>query len=164
MATGSAVLTYYLFEGVLVGTAGGKMFHIFAVSGGGGGSTSTKKGWIDDNLVNNPDATSVKTQDGKGGHHHGGPIPVGSYTIAKPGHHPHLGYSARLIADKGNHMMGRDGFFIHGRGPHGSDGCMVPLNGSELHDLLNALEKDGGGVLTVLRQTLPVVPQPYAIA
>jgi hypothetical protein len=31
-------------------------------------------------------------------------------------------------SEQTRHMMGRDGFYcIHGRGPHGSDGCIVPL-------------------------------------
>jgi hypothetical protein len=64
--------------------------------------------------------------------------------------------------DKANHMMDRGGFFIHGRGPHGSDGCIVPLNSAELVDLLRALEKDGGGVLTVLRQMARSIAQEVA--
>jgi hypothetical protein len=45
--------------------------------------------------------------------------------------------------------MGRDGFFIHGRGPHGSDGCIVPLDMTQFIDLMNALTKSNGGTLVV---------------
>ena len=38
-----ARLTYYIFEGVLVGTAGGTAIHIFALSGGGGGYNEKKR-------------------------------------------------------------------------------------------------------------------------
>jgi hypothetical protein len=146
-----AQLTYYIFEGVLAGSAGGKTIHIFALSGGGGGSKSKKKGWVDPNVVNNPYMTGLKTEDTKSGHQHGGPIPVGSYTIAKPEkNHSGHGRWASLVSGAGNVMGGRSGFAIHGSGPHGSDGCIVPTNPADFHSLMDALEKDGGGTLTVL--------------
>jgi hypothetical protein len=40
-------LTYYIFEGLLVGQANDKFLHIFAGSGGGSGSTTNKPvGWV----------------------------------------------------------------------------------------------------------------------
>jgi hypothetical protein len=45
--------------------------------------------------------------------------------------------------------MGRDGFYIHGRGPHGSDGCIVPLDKTEFSNLMKALTKSHGGTLVV---------------
>jgi hypothetical protein len=47
----SAQLTYYIFEGVLTGFAGGKTFHITALSGGRGGSKAQDAGT---DAVNNP--------------------------------------------------------------------------------------------------------------
>jgi hypothetical protein len=38
-----ANLTYYIFEGVLTGTAGGRGFNMSALSGGGGGSTQHRR-------------------------------------------------------------------------------------------------------------------------
>jgi hypothetical protein len=142
----AANLTYYIFEGVLTGTANGRMFHIQALSGGGGGSTQ-HPGNAD---TNNPYSQGVKTTEGKQ-HRHGGPLPTGRYRMATPSRHPHLGLSSRLDpydAEQQQHMVGRDGFFIHGRGPHGSDGCIVPL--SSFQELMQALEKDRGGMLFVL--------------
>jgi hypothetical protein len=142
----SANLTYSLFEGVLNGTANGESVHVMALSGGGGGSS--RHGGNGD--TNNPYSTGVKTKEGKV-HQHGGPIPLGRYRILPPSRHPHLGLSCRLDpydAEQTRHMMGRDGFYIHGRGPHGSDGCIVPLE--DFQDLMTALEKDRGGVLFVL--------------
>jgi hypothetical protein len=82
------------------------------------------------------------------GHVHGGPLPPGKYIVSKPGHHPHLGLSAKL-AHPHFHPMGRDGFYIHGQGPHGSDGCIVPLQKSQFRDLMTALTKSNGGTLIV---------------
>jgi hypothetical protein len=150
MSTGSAQLTYAILEGLLTGRAAGRALHIFALSGGGGGSTSTAEGWVDGRTVNNPYRTGLKTVD-RPRHRHGGPIPVGRYTILRPepNHHGH-GRWATLVPDPGNHMTGRDGFGIHGRGPHGSDGCVVPTNRAVFHLLMDALGEDGGGTLHVV--------------
>ena len=142
----AANLTYSIFEGVLTGTANNRAFNIMALSGGGGGSTQ-HDGNAD---TNNPYSQGVKTVDGKN-HIHGGPIPTGRYRIRTPSRHPHLGLSARLDPydiDQARHMAGRDGFYIHGRGPHGSDGCIVPLE--EFQELMTALTADKGGMLFVL--------------
>jgi hypothetical protein len=146
-----AHLTFYIKEGLLVGHAGGKHVHLLAWSGGGGGST---KGWVEKDVVNNPALVSRKTSGGHNHHkhHHGGPIPPGHYTIRTPdGSHPKLGaVSAALIPSNHNHMFHRGGFFIHGRGPHGSDGCIVPHTPDDFHSLMEALKQDEGGCLTVL--------------
>ena len=140
-----ALLTYYIWEGVLTGFAGGAFVHIPALSGGGGGSTSRG---ATTRLVNNPYATGVKTQGTGAGHQHGGPIPLGSYKINPPAQHPHLGRACRLDPTGANHMHNRGGFFIHGRGRHGSDGCIVPLDHFQF--LLDRIATDHGGHLTVL--------------
>lgn len=142
----AADLTYYIFEGVLAGTVGPKMFHMEALSGGGGGSTLGKTS----DAVNNPYSEGLKTA-GKGsakGHVHGGPIPPGKYTIQAPAQHPHLGLSAQLVHPHWK-PFGRDGFYIHGRGPHGSDGCIVPLNKIQFQELMAALTASNGGTLFV---------------
>lgn len=69
-------------------------------------------------------------------------------TIKKPAKHKHLGLSAELVPRRGD-MMGRRGFFIHGRGPHGSDGCIVPLDASQFKQLMSALTSSNGGSLMV---------------
>lgn len=138
----AANLTYYIFEGTLVGHAGGRGFHLSAMSGGGGGSRVNAP----DSNVNNPYATGVKTVYGSK-HVHGGPLPTGTYTIKKPARHPTLGLSAYLDPDPGNEMMSRSRFYIHGRGRHGSDGCIVPM--SSFAELMAALGRSGGGTLLV---------------
>ncbi len=143
----SANLTYSIFEGVLIGFANQRMFHILALSGGGGGSTLRRTSLS----VNNPYMEGLKTKGAANSrtHVHGGPIPLGKYTIEKPAHHPHLGLSARLVSPH-HRPSGRDGFFIHGRGPHGSDGCVVPLDHADFKNLMDALTTEGGGTLFVL--------------
>jgi hypothetical protein len=142
----NAQLTYYLFEGILVGTVGQSRFHIPALSGGGGGSTKSAPA----DSTNNPYMTGLKTSDTKrAGHRHGGAIPVGKYTISAPVHNPHLGLAAQLTPSGRQPMYGRGGFYIHGHGPHGSDGCIVPLQVGQFKDLMRALATSNGGQLHV---------------
>ena len=139
-------LTYYIFEGVLVGKAGAQMIHMVAFSGGGGGSTRHPPA----DSTNNPYMTALKmTAKNVTPHVHGGALPIGDYGIDRPKLHPTLGPSARLTPSKGQTMFGRDGFFIHGRGPHGSDGCIVPSSPADLVRLLSILESSQGGLLHV---------------
>ncbi len=141
----AANLTYYILEAVLTGTANGHLINLTAVSGGGGGSR-THEGNSD---TNNPASQGVKESNGRT-HVHGGPIPSGRYRVAAPSRHRRLGLSARLDPyddAQVSIMHGRDGFYIHGRGPHGSDGCIVPME--QFADLMAALARDRGGVLHV---------------
>jgi hypothetical protein len=140
----SAKLTYYIFEGLLLGFAGGKSVEMSALSGGGGGSSAHAPG----DTVNNPYMTGVKTTGVGSNHVHGGPIPSGSYKICKPAQHPHLGLSARLDPEHPKKNV-RGGFFIHGRGPHGSDGCIVPIDREKFHKLMTCLSVSSGGSLIV---------------
>ena len=141
-----ANLTYYIREGLLVGVSGRRMFHISALSGGGGGSTQNPG----TDTINNPYMEGLKTSGGANSsfHVHGGPLPPGKYIVHTPAQHPHLGLSAELEHPNFK-PMGRDGFYIHGRGPHGSDGCIVPLDKVKFNDLMAALCQSQGGTLFV---------------
>jgi hypothetical protein len=141
----AANLTYSIFEGTLIGLANQRIFHITAPSGGGAGSTSHAPS----PAVNNPYMEGVKTRGPAESrtHVHGGAIP-GKYAIEKPTYHRHLGLSARLVSPF-QYPMGRDGFYIHGRGPHGSDGCIVPVDLIDFQNLMDALIKEDGGILFV---------------
>jgi len=151
----SAYLTYYIFEGVLTGFTAGRTIHMIALSGGRGGTT---KRAAETSAVNNPYMTGLETGyhsvGGKRVHGetdvHGGPIPPGRYSIGKPFHHTRLGLCAQLSPTRAKTGM-RDGFFIHGRGPHGSDGCIVVLNAAHLRALMHALQQDRGGSLYVFQ-------------
>jgi hypothetical protein len=150
----NATFTYYIFEGILVGTANNSLFHINALSGGGGMSS---KGITDSQVVNNPYMTGKKTdyqgKDNATSETRGGPIPVGKYLIAPPT----LGYGykyARLQpigkTVRTLHGIKRDGFLIHSRGKLGSDGCIVPRSFDLLKTLMDALEVSKGGMLFVV--------------
>ena len=141
-----ANLTFYITEGVLAGTANGHMIQISAVSGGGGGSKRNPP----NASMNNPSDQSLKEVEGPN-HVHGGPIPAGRYKMMTPHRHRVLGLSARLDPYddvQASQMYGRDAFYIHGRGPHGSDGCIVLME--HFADTMAALTRDRGGVLYVL--------------
>lgn len=142
----AANLTYYINEGVLAGTVGRSTLHLIALSGGAAGSTRNPTA----PAMNNPYMTGLVTtgSSGAANHVHGGPIPPGRYTIERPSQHPHLGLSARLVNPPGR-AGGRDGFYIHGRGPHGSDGCIVPTDRNQFQQLMTALQQSNGGVLIV---------------
>jgi hypothetical protein len=145
LTTGTARLTYYIFEGVMVGFVDSGLVHLTALSGGGGGST---KHSANEN-ANNPYVYALKEVDDKGQklHVHGGPIPPGTYQIHPPSVHPKLGLSARLepLQPLPGH---RGGFYIHGQGPHGSDGCIVPSKAG-FADLMDKLKASKGGGLEV---------------
>jgi hypothetical protein len=152
---GKASLTYYIWEGILVGQVAGERIFMLAASGGGGGTIKPHPD--EPQNVNNPYATGRLTHSHGGGTGRpvrGGPIPVGRYLIEPP--KPwHKTRAARLIpsvpASRFTALTGRSGgFLIHGRGPLGSDGCIVPLLPSDFPKLMDGLEADGGGVLTVL--------------
>jgi hypothetical protein len=149
-----ANFTYYISEGILVGTANNTPFYISALSGGGGMSS---KGITDSSVVNNPYMTGKKTSyEGKNNatsENRGGPIPLGRYRIAPPT----LGYGykyARLLpfgqTVRTLHGIKRDGFLIHSRGKLGSDGCIVPVSFDSLKSLMDALEVSQGGMLFVV--------------
>ena len=142
----NAELSYFIQEGVLVGKVGERPFHILALSGGGGGSTQSRPAAS----TNNPYMETFKTVEGRKNmpHAHGGPIPPGRYRIQGPTHNSHLGLSAQLVLERGGSTH-RSGFYIHGRGPHGSDGCIVPLDSKQFQQLMAALKATGGGTLQV---------------
>jgi hypothetical protein len=143
-AKATANLTYYIFEGVLAGSVNEMTVQISAVTGGGGGSTKHTPS----DSMNNPYMYGLKTASIGHQHQHGGPIPLGTYKISPPAHHPHLGLSARLDPAKPL-PNNRGGFFIHGRGPHGSDGCIVPTDASKFRGLMHELTLSQGGTLIV---------------
>jgi hypothetical protein len=146
---GNAHLTYYIFEGVLVGIADSKLIHLSAYSGGGGGSTKNPT----TESANNPYLYALKEVDlkfkdkSKNKHVHGGPIPPGGYRVETPATHKKLGLSAKLVPQQAL-PNDRGGFYIHGSGPHGSDGCIV-LGKSDLYKFMHALTASKGGSLVV---------------
>lgn len=144
-----ASLYYFITFRLLTGSASETSIRMTALSGGRGGSTTP--GAADDAVVNNVWETNRKTDHANG--IHGGPIPIHKYRIHPPSNHPRLGLSAQLTpmaTDWTLGMFNRDAFFIHGRGQHGSDGCIVPIDREDFRTLMTALRTSRGGVLRVL--------------
>ena len=143
-----ANLQYSITLARLWGTIGTTHISINAVSGGRAGSTNANA--VDHVVANNVLKMGQKTNHAKG--IHGGPLPIGRYTISAAAQHPHLGLSARLTPTTGGltfGMLDRSGFLIHGRGSHGSDGCIVPVTAAEFQRLMKELKAISGGELTV---------------
>jgi hypothetical protein len=149
----SSNLTFYIWEGLLVGLLAGNPFEMSALSGGGGGSTKSAPA----DTVNNPYNTGLETRGRPGdpNHVHGGPIPPGRYKIRTPAVDKHVGLSARLDPENKPKKHARGGFLIHNRGPHGSDGCIVPaerndsVRKSQFNKLITGLSVSRGGSLIV---------------
>ncbi|MCC6662029.1 MAG: DUF2778 domain-containing protein [Phycisphaerales bacterium] len=136
-------MTYYIAEARLTGTIGTETFTINAVSGGRAGSRT--RGAVNFRIANNPLLVCRKEDEAHG--IVGGPIPPGGYTM-KP--HPKHDYWIRLEPDDTNEMCNRDGFAIHGRGKIGSQGCIVPMQASDLKRLYKTLKEAGTARLTVV--------------
>lgn len=154
------MLTYSISRERLFGRVGSKDFDLYAVSGGGRGRT---KGSADQTLAGW--STWRKANQKKGVR--GGPLPPGLYIVHAPVKHVRLGRAAYLeqtvssilqfdaTSSLGITVTDRDGFFIHGRGPSGSDGCIVPMEGFK--QLLDAIATAAPIALKVVDEgiTLP---------
>jgi len=112
-------LVFNIVEQLLVGAIDGVKISANAVAGGRAGSKTP--GAVHYFLANNPYATGVKLTE----KNPGGPLVMGSYRLKT--HESHSNW-IRLLPDASNAMHGRAGFAIHGRGPRGSDGCIVPTD------------------------------------
>jgi hypothetical protein len=139
-------LTYNIVEEMLAGSIDDTWISAHVVSGGRAGSKT--RGAVNPFLANNPYATGVKTT----ARNPGGPLIMGKYTLKT--HESHANW-IRLLPFTDNNMKGRDGFAIHGRGPRGSDGCLVPTDFSVvglIYRLVKAREQKGmpGPTLAVI--------------
>lgn len=147
-------LRYSISSEILYGTVGGETFSLKAYSGGGRGSTTGMERTDLRHWSTGKKAPSQFSQRNRGG-----PLPTGHYLVSYYGQHEHLGRCAELFqtltsllhADPfsaiGMSVTDRGGFFIHGRGPRGSDGCIVPDKATDLKDLLDAIQKQKSPVL-----------------
>ena len=146
----SNILNYSIALEWLEGAVGDQKFSMRAWSGGGRG----RKGAGAEHTLASYD-TFRKTD-----HKHGitgGPLPEGLYICHFVAHHPRFHQcifleqtlTAVLQIDSAAifRFYDRAGFYVHGRGPHGSDGCIVPQNEADRHKLNNAIKNASGAVL-----------------
>jgi len=146
----SNTLHYSIATETLSGTIGTATFLVRAWSGGRRGATR-------------PGAQSTfasydvfrKEDHGKG--IHGGPIPPGIYLCRYVANHAKfhecifleqtLTSLLRVDANATIRLYGRDAFYIHARGPHGSDGCIVPENEAVRLQLNKSVKNAQGTVM-----------------
>lgn len=150
---GSANLFYYIREGVLEGTVNGEPVRISTYSGGGSGYDPANPRSVrytrDTEAANNPYRTRQLTNEAL--NTRGGPIPPGRYSIKKPDSESKNVSLEPLNPIGFFRKTGRTGgFLIHGAGPKGSDGCLVPASTTEFKDLMDKLKSSDGGTLWVL--------------
>lgn len=153
------MLQYSIVKQWLSGSVGSKEFSMQAWSGGGRGRTSgVAEASFDSYNEFRKKKTGVR----------GGPLPPGHYICKHVEHHKTFGECifleqtiTSLLSIDGSANIAfydRDGFFIHGRGPQGSDGCIVPDDKKERLALNKAIRaaKD----IVLLKVVEPGVPLP----
>jgi hypothetical protein len=174
-----ARLTYDAASETLTGNVAGNHFHERAFSGGSRGhKSSVRKAAAARYLHNDPLneslgrlATTREVYDKKTDRYkqRGGTIPPGHYLCVYMRHHAAFGECVFLEPTKDAHAIHspfsrfpivhhRDGFFIHGHGPKGSDGCIVLAN-EPRRKLLNGVIRDfAGSVILEVKNVSYLLP------
>ncbi|HIJ88262.1 MAG TPA: DUF2778 domain-containing protein [Desulfuromonadales bacterium] len=152
------MLIYSITDEMLYSTTKGFSFSTQAFSGGGRGSTAGAQR----NDLAHWD-TDKKAPESFDFSNRGGPIPVGFYVVKYIGNYKNFGECARLEqtitsliqvdlkSPIGIKVTKRDKFLIHGCGPKGSDGCIVPANKEALKKLLTFIKSAANTVLLEVR-------------
>lgn len=151
----------------LAGSIGTQMFQLTAYSGGSRGHKPNVTAQQAKSYLYNQAGSlmsrlaTTKTLEDKSGNYlqRGGTLPPGHYQCHYVAHHKTFGECIRLarLADALAihsplasmpipHGRGDD-FYIHGSGPKGSDGCIVPANNSERLRLNKAVREFAGHVV-----------------
>jgi hypothetical protein len=144
----TASLTYDAASEILSGCVGNVSFHDFAHSGGARGHKATTSAkavrYLHSSPLNKSSgrlATTPEVYDKKSDTYvqRGGTLPPGHYHCIYEAAHPTFHECIRLEQMRDAHTIvspfarhrivhHRGGFFIHGHGPKGSDGCLVLAN------------------------------------
>jgi len=156
------VLIYDIQSELLHGEVGGQNFRMHAVSGGGRGSKIQPEG---DGLLRR---WSFGTKENEKSSIRGGILPPGPYVCRYRANHPifheciflEQTVASLLVADPssptGVRLHNREGFYIHARGPKGSDGCIVVFDEAGRLRLNRAIRINVGA--TLLRVVHPFLP------
>jgi hypothetical protein len=155
------MLEYDIQSETLRGNVGREYFLAHAVSGGGRGSKLKPEG--DERLR----SWTFWTKENQAKGIRGGIIPPGFYICRHVPHHTTFHecifleqtLTSIVVPDPGSslgiRMHDRDGFYIHSRGPKGSDGCIVLSSEAERHRLNRAIKDHPATALRVVHPYLP---------
>jgi hypothetical protein len=148
-------LVYLIADERLYGKVNQKHFDMKAYSGGGRGSTQGR----DEHSEASFDYRIRKISEEAG--ERGGPIPPGIYMVQRSEKNPTLGEANKLVSatahwtTPGRGYSFPGGFYIHGRGRYGSDGCIVPDQPSQRRALVNEIDKVAPLILWVVLNASP---------
>ena len=155
------MLIYDIQSELLHGDVGSQHFRVHAVSGGGRGSYLKPEG---DELLR---SWSFLTKEEASKSIRGGIIPPGPYVCRYVANHSTFHeciyleqtVASLLVPDPaspaGIKVHDRGGFYIHGSGPKGSDGCIVVRDKQERLRLNKAIKTNGATLLRVVHPFLP---------
>lgn len=149
----NAMIYYFIWAEQLVYVEGGNNKSVYAVSGQRRGAYLVNEdGSLDKKTIpiyvsTDSNSLSITTADGKANPKYdwnvkenpaagvsGGPIPPGYYDIGQSQTETGFGRFAPLSPLQ---PCNRSGLLIHGRGPHGSEGCIVIMRKDELKSILD---------------------------
>lgn len=174
-----ARLTYNAASEILSGAIGKEHFNEVAYSGGGRGhkanvSAAKSARYLHDRPVQSSLgklATTREIYDKKTDTYQqrGGTIPPGPYRCRYIARHPSFGECVYLEPMEDARAIRspfasvpivhhRGGFFIHGQGPKGSDGCLVPAHESRRRVLNKAIKNFGGSVILEVTHASYMLP------
>jgi hypothetical protein len=175
----TAELVYDAASEILSGTiANNPSFFMTAYSGGSRGHKASVAPNLATAYLHNQAgtltsrmATTPEKKDAQGHYkQRGGTLPPGHYLCRYIAHHPSFGECIRLLrtvdamaihspfsAHPIPHHRGND-FYIHGSGPKGSDGCIVPASQAERHRLNQAVKHFPGQVKLLVKNVSYMLP------
>jgi hypothetical protein len=177
-----ARLTYDAAQELLSGTVGtAPPFHLIAYSGGGRGHQANVPGKDAARYLHSQSQTlgsrlaTTQTKERQGVYaQRGGTLPPGHYICQYVAHHAVFGECIRLLRTADAvaihspfsphpipHGRGND-FFIHGSGPKGSDGCIVPADGLQRRRLNQAVKAFQGKVVLQVKSVSYQLPAELA--
>jgi hypothetical protein len=177
-STKTVTLVYDAAGEILSGTMGREAFRMTAYSGGSRGHRASVKPEVAGRYLHSQAATLsshlATTHEVKDRHgrykQRGGTLPAGHYLCHFIAHHHTFGECIQLLRSADAtaiytpfyphpipHGRGND-FFIHGSGPKGSDGCIVPAIEAERFRLNKAVKHFRGSVVLEVKNVSYLLP------
>jgi hypothetical protein len=171
-----AKLEYNAARELLTGAIGTTQFHFIAYSGGSrghkakvGAPQAAKYLHAQADSLYGHLATTRTIEKGGKFVQRGGTLPPGHYLCQYHAHHPTFGECIQLLQTKDALAIhspfspfpiphGRGGFFIHGSGPKGSDGCIVPASNADRVNLNKAVKGFPGKVILLVTHASYMLP------